>query len=52
MEANLLETMHWNLLKFLGHVTVIHMTYLPMKQHFKWMHGYRENEKMIIGDGG
>ena len=51
MEANFLETMHWNLLKFLGHVTIIHM-HLPMKQNFKWMYRYQENSKMDVGDGG
>jgi len=51
MEAYLLETVPWNLLKLLGHVTIIHM-HLVMKQPFNCMHGYRENEKMAIGDGG
>jgi len=34
MEANFLETIHWNFLKFLGHANIIHM-HLPMKQRFK-----------------
>ena len=39
MEVNFLETVYWNLLKLLVHVTIIHM-HLPMKQLFKWMHNY------------
>jgi len=50
-EANLLETVLWNWLKLLGHVTIIHM-HLPMKQVFKWIHGYGENAKLVKGDGG
>jgi len=34
MEDDLLETMHYNFLKFLGHVTIIDM-HLPMEQLFK-----------------
>ena len=51
MEVNFLEIMHWNWLKLLGHVTMIHM-HLPMKQDFKWMQEYGENAKMAEGDGG
>ena len=51
MEVDFFETVHWNLLRLLGHVTIIHM-HLPMKQIFKWMYGYLENAKMAEGDGG
>ena len=46
-----MRNVHWNFLKYLWHVTIIHM-HLPMKQLLKWMHKYRENEKMVVGDGG
>jgi len=51
MEVDFLETVHWNLLELFRHVTAIHMN-LPMKQTFKCMHRYQENEKMVVGDGG
>ena len=50
MEANSLETVHWNFLKFLGNVTVIHLN-LPRKHMFKWMYVYRENVKMVVAYG-
>ena len=51
MEVIFLETVHYNLPKFIGYVTIISM-HLPMKQLFKWMHEYRENSKIVVGDGG
>ena len=51
MEADFSKIVHWNFLKLLGHVTIINM-HFPMKQIFKWMHEYRENAKMVEGDGG
>ena len=50
MEVDFLETVQWNFLKLLGHVTIIHI-HLPMKHIFQWMHRYRENVKMVVGDG-
>jgi hypothetical protein len=37
MEADFLETVHWNLLKLLEHVTIIYM-HRSIKQICKWMH--------------
>ena len=39
MGANFLETLHWNLLKLLKHVTIIHMR-PTLKQIGKWIHGF------------
>lgn len=47
MEVNFLEIVHWNLLKFLGHVTIIHM-HLPIKKVFKWMHGFQVMQKINL----
>jgi len=44
MEINFLETMHWNSLKLLEHVTIIHM-HLPVKHLGQWMHGCQVMEK-------
>ena len=44
MEADFLETVHWNWLKLLGHVAIIPIQ-LPIKQFFKWMHGFQVREK-------
>lgn len=51
MDADLLEIVYWNLMKFLGDFTIILM-HILIKQCFKWMHGYQENVKMVVVDGG
>ncbi len=50
MKVDFLKIVQWNGLKFLGHVTIIHV-HLPMKQSSKWMHEYGENSKIIVRDG-
>jgi len=47
MKVDFLETMHWNFLKFLENVTIIHM-HLPLKKVGKWMHGFQVMEKKQI----
>ena len=44
MVANFLVTVHWNLLKLIEHVTIIHM-HPPLKQLGKSMHGFQVMEK-------
>ena len=44
MEADFSQTVHWNLLKLLEHVTIINMN-LPLKEIGKWMHGFQVTEK-------
>lgn len=51
MEVDFSKTVLWNFLKFVGHVTIIHMN-LPMNHICKSMHKYQENSKMVVGDGG
>ena len=46
MEANFLETMHWNFLKLIKHVTIIHM-HLPLKHLSKWMLVFKLWKKWI-----
>lgn len=40
MEADSLETVHWNWLKLLKHVA-IGLVQFPIKWFFKWMHGFQ-----------
>jgi len=44
MQVDFMETVHWNLLKLLEHVTIIHV-HLPLKWIDKWMHGFQFMER-------
>ena len=47
MEVNFSNNVHRNLLKLLGHVTIIHM-HLPLKQLGKWMYDFQDMPKIIF----
>ena len=47
MEVDSLETVHRNGMKLLEHVSILPMQF-PVKQLFKWMHGFQVMEKKKI----
>jgi len=47
MEVDFLKNVHWNLMKSVEHVTIIHM-HFQLKQLHKWVHGFQVMEKINV----